>query len=301
MNYAPIAMFVFNRLWHTQQSLEALRNNELATDSELYVFSDGPRSEADRENVESVRNYLKSITGFKSVTVVEREKNLGCARSITSGVTDIVNRYGRIIVVEDDIVTSTYFLRYMNDALELYQNEERVVCIHGYLYPVKKKLPNIFFLKGADIWGWATWKRGWDLYEHDGEILFEELNTRKLTREFDFDGSFHYTRMLKEQNEGKLDTWDINWYASAFLRDKLTLYPGKSLVNNIGNDCSGTHSNATDKYTTDISCEPVKIERIQLEENQAARVAFKKYFRSLRLPFCQRAMKRIKRMMGINL
>ena len=300
MNIAPIALFVFNRLQHTRQSVEALANNELAVCSDLFVFSDGPRTEADRKHVESVRKYITSLTGFKSVTVVERKTNLGCARSITSGISEVVNRYGRIIVVEDDIVTSPHFLRFMNEALEIYRNEERVACIHGYLYPVGKALPETFFIKGADIWGWATWKRGWDLFEPDGEKLLNALNNQKLTSEFDFDGSFYFTSMLKAQIEGRLDTWDINWYASAFLKDKLTLYPGKSLVKNIGNDNSGTHSNTTDKFDTDISTEPVRITRIPLEENQAAREAFKKFFRSLKPSLSERALARINRMMNLN-
>lgn len=300
MNIAPIALFVFNRLQHTRQSVEALANNELAVCSDLFVFSDGPRTEADSEHVESVRKYITSITGFKSVTVVARKANLGCARSITSGISEVVNRYGRIIVVEDDIVTSPHFLRFMNEALEIYRNEERVACIHGYLYPVGKALPETFFIKGADIWGWATWKRGWDLFEPDGEKLLNALNHQKLTSEFDFDGSFYFTSMLKAQIEGRLDTWDINWYASAFLKDKLTLYPGKSLVKNIGNDNSGTHSNTTNKFDTDISTEPVRITRIPLEENQAAREAFKKFFRSLKPSLSERVLTRINRMLNLN-
>ena len=298
MNIAPITMFVFNRLQHTRQAVEALANNELAADSDLFVYSDGPRSETDEEHVESVRNYFKSISGFKSVTVVERKTNLGCAQSIISGVSEVVSRCGRIIVVEDDIVTSPHFLRFMNEALEFYRNEEQVACIHGYLYPVGGKLPETFFLKGADIWGWATWKRGWDLFEPDAQKLLEELNSRNVTGEFDFDGSFDFTGMLKAQIEGRLDTWDVQWYASAFLRDKLTLYPGKSLVKNSGNDCSGTHSNKTDKFDTDISREPVRIKRIPLEVNHVARTAFKKFFRTLRPSFSEKAMARIKRMMG---
>lgn len=182
MIYAPIALFVYNRLQHTRQTVEALVKNDLAAESELFVFSDGPRSEGDRESVEAVRKYLASINDFKLITVVERETNFGCAASIIGGITEIVNRYGQIIIVEDDIVTSPYFLRYMNEALEFYRDEERVVCIHGYLYPVKKKLPDTFFLKGADIWGWATWKRGWDLYENDSQKLLDELTERNLIR-----------------------------------------------------------------------------------------------------------------------
>jgi Glycosyl transferase family 2 len=271
MNVAPIAMFVYNRLHHTRQSIEALAGNELASDSELFVFSDGPRTDADGEKVESLRSYLKTIKGFKSVTVVEREKNLGCAQSIITGVTEIVNRYGWIIVVEDDIVTAPFFLRYMNEALEFYRDEEKVVCIHGYLYPVRKKLPETFFLRGADIWGWGTWKRGWNLYEPDGKKLLTELRERNLTREFNFDDSFDFTQMLERQGEGSIDTWDIQWYASAFLLGKLTLYPGRSLVRNIGTDNSGTHSGSTDIFFTKLSNIPVKIRAIPVEEDATCR------------------------------
>ena len=152
MILAPITLFTYNRLWHTQQTIEALRNNELADVSELFLFSDGPKSEADREKVQSVREYLKSVTGFKKVAVVERDRNLGLAQSIISGVTEFVNKYGRVIVLEDDMLTSPFFLRFMNDALEFYKDEEKVISIHGYMYPVKAELPETFFLKGADCW-----------------------------------------------------------------------------------------------------------------------------------------------------
>jgi len=273
MNLAPIALFVYNRLPHTRQTVEALTKNELAADSELFVFSDGPRSDADSEKVAAVREYLQTITGFKAVTVVNREDNLGCARSITSGVGEIVNRFGQIIVVEDDIVTSPYFLRYMNDALALYRDEERVACIHGYLYPVAEQFPETFFIRGADIWGWGTWKRAWDRYEPDGRKLLNELKGRKLARDFNFDGTYDITRMLEEQIAGKIDTWDIQWCASTFLEEKLTLYPGKSLVQNIGYDCSGTHCRTSDQFDVTLSEAPVSVQRIALEDNLTARRA----------------------------
>jgi GT2 family glycosyltransferase len=192
----PIALFVYNRLWHTQQTVEALKKNKLAAESELFVFSDGARTGADKEKIRAVREYLKTVNGFKKVTVIEWNRNLGLAQSIISGVTQIVNRYGRIIVLEDDIVTSPYFLRFMNEALEFYKDEEKVISIHGYIYPVKAKLPETFFLRGADCWGWATWKRGWELFEPDGRKLLNELKAKKLTRRFDFDGAYSYTGML---------------------------------------------------------------------------------------------------------
>lgn len=298
MNLAPITLFVYNRRGHTQQSVESLQKNELASESELFVFSDGPRSDTDREKVESVRGYLKTVNGFKNVTIIARETNLGLAQSIITGVADIVNRYGRIIVLEDDMVTSPWFLRYMNEALELYLGDDRVISVHGYLYPVKAKLPETFFLKGADCWGWATWQRGWDLFEPDGRKLLDELRGRNLAHQFDLDGAYAYTRTLEEQINGMNDSWAIRWHASAFLREKLTLYPGRSLIRNIGTDASGTHCYATDKYDAVVAHEPIRIERIPLEESQIARKAFKKFFRTLKLSLGQRAISRINRILS---
>lgn len=297
MIYAPIVLFTYNRLKHTQQTVEALRHNELAQASELFVFSDGPTTETEHANVSAVREYLRTITGFKSVNIIKRETNLGLAQSIITGVTDIVNKYDRIIVLEDDLVTSPWFLRYMNEALELYRDEERVISIHGYVYPVKTELPHIFFLKGADCWGWATWKRGWDLFESDGQKLLNELSLRKLTHRFDFDSSHGYTSMLEGQVSGMNDSWAVRWYASAFLRDKFTLYPGRSLIHNTGNDESGTNCGASDNFDTDVSREPIRLDKIPIEEYRGARESFKEFFRSLQPSFYQRAMGKIIHMM----
>ena len=182
MSLAPIALFVYNRLEHLEKTINALQNNILALDSELYIFSDGAKDEKSSEQVNKIRKYIKTISEFKKIIVIEREKNLGLANSIISGVTEVINKYGKIIVLEDDMVTSRYFLKYMNEALEYYENEDRVISIHGYIYPVKKELPNTFFMKGADCWGWATWKRGWDLFEHDGKKLLQELEMNYLLK-----------------------------------------------------------------------------------------------------------------------
>lgn len=301
MNPAPVVLFVYNRPAHTKAVVEALLKNELASASDLFVYSDGPKKPEDEGGVNHVRAYIRSICGFRTISLIERDRNMGCAESIISGVAEIINRFGQIIVVEDDIVTSPYFLKFMNEALDYYRDNEHVACIHGYIYPVKARLPETFFLKGADGWGWATWKRGWNLFEPDGAKLLTELNNRNLTCEFNFDGAYPYTDMLEEEIKGKIDTWDIQWYTSTFLREKLTLYPGKSLVKNIGCDCSGTHFGATDKFDTDVSNESVKIGLIPIEVNQQAREAFKKFFRSLQPSLIHRAKTRIKRMMGGNL
>jgi hypothetical protein len=283
MFLSPIALFVYNRPEHTRRTILALQKNELATESDLIIFSDGAKNEAVKNEVEEVRRYLKTVTGFKSVKIFERQENQGLAKSIICGVTEVVNQYGKIIVLEDDLVTSPYFLKYMNEALDLYEKEEKVISIHGYIYPIKQELPETFFLKGADCWGWATWKRGWQLFENNGQKLLTELKEKKLTREFDFDGSYPYTLMLEGQIRGFNNSWAVLWYASAFLKSKLTLYPGTSLVTNVGFDDSGTHTGKTTNFNVKIADRPLSVDEINLLENKEARKAIRKYFNSWRL------------------
>jgi len=282
MELSPIVLFVYNRPWHTRQTVEALKKNKLAQASELIIFSDGFKNEADKIKVDEIRKYLKSINGFKTVKIVEKDKNYGLAKSIISGVTEIVNNYGKIIVLEDDLITSPYFLKYMNDALDFYKDNQAVISISGYAYPVKTELPETFFLKGADCWGWATWKRGWDLFETNGKKLLGEIVNKKLSREFDYDNAYPYTKMLKDQIGGRVDSWAIRWHASAFVKNKLTLYPGKSLVKNIGFDSSGTHCSGSTKYDTAISKNPIIVKSMPAAQNKSAVNALKKYFNSFK-------------------
>lgn len=287
-NIAPITLFVYNRLWHVQNTVEALQRNQFASESDLYIFSDGPSAEVEIEKVLMVREYLNTISGFKSITIIEREENMGLARSIISGVTEIVNKYGRIIVLEDDLITSPFFLKFMNEALEFYEAKKEVISIHGYLYPVKAQLPRTFFLRGADCWGWATWKRGWNLFEPDGKKLLYELKARKLKKQFDNNGAYPYTKMLEKQVKGKNNSWAIRWHASAFLKGKLTLYPGNSLIKNIGLDDSGTHCSTSNEYDTQISMESIAIDDIPIQENILAKKIIEKYFKSLKPNFINR-------------
>jgi len=282
MPLAPIVLFAYNRPEHTRWTLEALQKNELADESDLYFFSDGAKNETAKQQIVQVRNYIRSVTGFRKVEIIERSENWGLARSIISGVTEIVNKYGKIIVLEDDLVASPFFLKYMNEALDLYEREDNVISIHGYIYPVKEKLPETFFLRGADCWGWATWKRGWEIFEPDGNKLLMELKDKKLTKEFDFDGSYPYVKMLEDQIADKNNSWAIRWYASAFLANKLTLYPGESLVHNSGFDGSGTHSGIGGNVNRDGHFEDVKINvnKTIIKEDLSARSAVIKYFKS---------------------
>lgn len=288
MKLAPVALFVYNRPEHTRIVLEALCANELAAESELFVFADGPKTPQHAPAVDEVRRLVRQVQGLKAVHVVEREKNYGCARSISGGVTEIVNRFGRVIVVEDDTVVSPWFLRYMNEGLDMYADDEQVASIHGYLYPVDVPLPETFFIRGAEIWGWGTWKRAWDFYEFDAGKLLGELRAKGLTRVFNFDGSANFTGMLMAQAAGRIDTWDVQWHAVAVLRGMLTLYPGKSLVRNIGFDSSGTHNPTSRLFDVDISDMPVRLERIALVEDQQARAAIARFWRKVAPGFWKR-------------
>src|SRR5574341_550215 len=182
MNIAPISLFVYNRLRHTQQTVEALQKNELANVSHLFVFSDGPKSETDKEKVLKVREYIKTVTGFKSVTLIEREQNLGLGNSIITGVTEIVNRYGKIIVLEDDLVTSLYFLKFMNEALAFYTDDPRIYTITGYSFPIK--FPKdyhypVYLSYRHSSWGWGTWKENWMNIDWKVKDFYEFFKNRK--------------------------------------------------------------------------------------------------------------------------
>lgn len=295
---APIALFVYSRPEHTALTVQALHNNVFASDSRLYIFSDAAKSEQEIPRIAEVRSYLRTVEGFASVTIIEREKNFGLAASIIDGVTTLIEKFGRVIVVEDDLVTSPYFLQYMNEALEKYEHEEKVISIHGYSYPTKKPLPETFFLRGTDCWGWATWKRGWKLFEPDSRVLLAELKKRNLIYQFDFDGTYRYTTMLKEQIAGKIDSWAVRWHASAFLAEKLTLFPGRSLVNNIGGDDRATHTKSLTEFQRRVAQAPIVLDDIPIEENTFARQQYVEFFRAYKGSFMKRIANKIKSLLS---
>ena len=220
---APICLFAYKRPLHVKQAIDALRTNPLASRTNLVIYSDGAKGAGDVSAVQEVRMACHAVSGFASVRVVERESNLGLSRSVISGVTEMCKTFGRVIVVEDDLVVSPYFLDYMNAALDLYETDEKVFSIHGYVFPVRASLPETFFLLGADCWGWATWSRAWKNLETDGSRLLENLSRRNLLRRFDFNGAYDYSGMLQQQIDGQVDSWAIRWQASALLLGGLTL------------------------------------------------------------------------------
>ncbi|MDR2055503.1 MAG: glycosyltransferase [Desulfovibrio sp.] len=279
MKYAPIVLFVYNRPEHTARTVEALRRNELAEKSELHIFSDGPKNSDDRNQVSAVRAYLEKITGFERVFLNAGEVNAGLANSIIAGVTEVCGRYGSVIVLEDDLVTSPYFLRYMNDALETYAEDTRVGAISGNLYPLEVDLPETYFIRHANSWGWGTWQRAWKLFNPDARALLRELERLGADYEFDFYGSYPYMETLRKQTAGEADSWAIRWYATLFLRNMLSLYPRQSLTCHIG-DQSGTHCrNMIGKlHEVAVSGTPVQVKRQAAIENPVHRRIFAEYY-----------------------
>ena len=294
---APILLFAYNRPQHLKRTVASLLQNEEAKASDLYVFSDAAKTSRDEEAVELVRETIQNIEGFHQITLVERKENWGLARSIIDGVTSIVNQFGRVIVLEDDLVVSPYFLRFMNDALETYKDEPRVGHIQACDFTQSPRLPETFLIKWTGSWGWATWKRAWEMFNPNGEELLAQLYERKLNKRFDFNGKYGFTRMLRRQTEGKNNSWAIRWNASLFLADILSLNVGRSLVSNEGLDGSGSNSFSHDPYRSKLWMKPLTVERISpIEENQEARKEFERYYGRTNSLWAK-AVRRLKRAM----
>jgi hypothetical protein len=203
---------------------------------------------------------------------------MGLARSILAGVSAVLEEHGSAIILEDDLETSPHFLAFMNRALEVYAADERVASVSGYVPPVDGALPETFFLRDADCWGWATWRRAWRHFRADGTSLLQELQSRKLTKAFDYHGGYPYLRMLQQQIAGANNSWAIRWRASVFLQDMLTLYPGRSLVRNLGFDGSGTHSDMASFWGGKLSESPVTVARQQTMPSAAGFAAFRRFY-----------------------
>lgn len=260
-----ISIFAYKRPAHLKRVLDALAANPPATGFPLIVFVDGPKGEQDRAAVAEVVAVAQQSTGFLSVEVRPRTENLGLYHSLTGGISEIFEEYDSIIVLEDDILTSSHFLQYMLDAIEFYRYSPEVGSISGYTPPITQGLPETFFLLGADCWGWATWRDRWALYRHDAKAMAREIRDRGLAREFDLLGHYPYLAMLEGRAAGKNNSWAICWHASCFLAGKLILYPGKSLVSNIGLDNSGEHCGPSALLSTKIDNErPVRVQSIDL-------------------------------------
>ncbi|MBO5251571.1 MAG: glycosyltransferase [Bacteroidaceae bacterium] len=295
MTLAPILLFTYNRLHHTCRCIESLLKNSLAKESDLFIYSDAAKDEAGKLAVEEVRRYIHSLQEFKKITIIERDENWGLARNIIDGVTTQVNKYGKVIVLEDDLVVAPFFLQFMNEALEVYKDEPKVGHIQACDFTQDTTLPDTFLIKWTGSWGWATWERAWQHFNPNGKELLQELEQRKLTYTFDFNGKYGFTRMLRRQIEGKNNSWAIRWNASLFLKDILSLNVGRSLVQNEGFDGSGTNCGGGGLYASSLHLSRLNVQKISpIAEDKKARQAFVRYYARTN-SFWAKAVRRIKR------
>ena len=247
---APIVLFVYNRPWHTRKTIEALKNNELAGESDLFIFADNSVDDKNKESVDVVRNFVKTIDGFKSVNIVERETNFGLAKNVISGVSEVIDRYNKVIVLEDDIVCSRTYLNCMNKLLPYYRANEKVYSVTGYTFPIKIPVEyeyDVYFSSRASSWGWGTWKDRWKTVDWDVEDYDSFMLNPEHIKSFNTGGD-DLTKMLKEQMLGKIDSWSIIWSYAHFKSNSYCVYPTKSRLKNIGADRSGVHTDKTKKY-----------------------------------------------------
>tara|TARA_B100001248_G_scaffold139327_1_gene104602 strand:- start:30803 stop:31687 length:885 start_codon:yes stop_codon:yes gene_type:complete len=264
---APIAIFTYKRLEHTRKTIEALVANPQASQSEVFIYADGPRNEQDQAEVTQVRDYLKTLSGFKSVTLVERPENLGLSANVIDGVGALAKQYGRVIVLEDDVVVSPFFLEFMNAALELYRDEDGVGAVGGYVFPHKVSFPDTFFYTKSVSWGWATWERAWAHFEPKGHKLCAALREQGV----------HYA-LIEEQARDDRFTWAALWLASLLHAGKLILYPGVSLARNIGHDGTGEHCPVGDLYDSALAEVAPQVKRIPIAVHPEAPQAFDHYY-----------------------
>jgi hypothetical protein len=241
--FAPIALFAYNRPAHTQETLATLRRNDLAPQSDLFIFCDGPKNEADVARVQEVRRCIHGVDGFRSVKAIEREGNLGLANSVITGVTQLCQEYGRAIAVEDDLVTTRDFLTFLNRALIRYKNESRVLSVSGFnfaLEPPQDYGYDAFYSYRSSSWGWGTWNDRWkrvDWNVSDYADFCSDNNQQRLFRR----GGDDLMGMLTMQMSGQIDSWAIRWSYAHFKNNGVAVLPTASKVYNIGLDGSGTH------------------------------------------------------------
>jgi hypothetical protein len=245
--FSPVALFVYNRPIHTQNLLNSLVSNKEAIQTTLYVFCDGLKpsdSIEEIDNIMKVREIIKTEKRFKKIVLKINNENLGLANSIINGVSSVLEKHDSIIVLEDDLIVSPYFLTFMNESLNKYRDNLKVGQIGACnFFACGKKYPETFFLHIPDCWGWATWKNRWDLFNEDAVELLKllKLNNEMLIK-FNASGAYDFQQMLQNQIENKVNSWAIRWQATCVLNDLLTLYPNPSLTNHIAS-IKATHAN----------------------------------------------------------
>lgn len=274
---APVAFFCFNRPDHTLKTLSAIKNNQLSSETILYIFSDGPRKNDSLETIEKIREVRKIIRKeqwCKEVVFVEAERNQGLLQSISKGVTEVVNRHGKVIVIEDDVMVSKGFLNFMNKALDMYEKDEKVMHLGGYspLGRINyKPEESTFFYNHTFCWGWATWQRAWKYFSTDGEFLRKRIKKEGKMRYINLDDTFEAYWGIKYIMEGRFQSWNYFWHTCVNLNGGLCLHPAESLIENIGFDGSGTNCEIDTEKIDSVIADHLELVKIPIVENAIVR------------------------------
>ena len=287
MPNAPIVLFCYKRLHHLERTLSSLAQNTLAGSSTLYIYADGAKRNAknpiqEQAEVAAVRKLIKQERwqqSFRKVSLVETMENQGLASAVIRGVSEVVQQHSRVIVLEDDVLVNPYFLEFMNEALDIYRDEEKIGSVRAQAFDLPD-MPELFFAQMNGDFAWGTWQRAWQKVSFDGKKLLQDLKQRKLTRQFDYENHYPYTQMLRDQVAGRNSSWGVRFYASLFLQGILTLYPGKALAVHIGYD-NGTHFDRQAWSPLDGTLFPDKIpvHKMAVLESKVAREKMKQLFK----------------------
>jgi len=291
---SPVALFAYNRFSTIKKTLKSLKKNYLADQTDIFIFSDGPKDTEDYISIFEIRKYIKNFKGFKKINLIERELNLGLSKNIVNGINHVLDLNNSVIVLEDDIVTSKYFLKFMNDALITYENSKNVCQVSGYSYlekySNKYELDETYFIKGGDCMAWGTWKSSWDLYTEDAKYLYDQIKQKKLDKLFNRNNSYNYLKMLKARAFEKNQSWAICWYAINFLKNKYTYYPLKTLAIHIGNDENATNyiPSNNDGLKVNLNDNKVGVSKINVIEKNDTKLAYEKFLKDLKGNYFER-------------
>lgn len=286
-NFAPVILFAFNRPSHTHETLLALAADDLAHETNLYVFIDGPRSLGDREKVDQVTQIVSNISGFKTVEIIHRPVNYGLAKNIIEGVGEIISEYGRVIVLEDDILVSPAFLSFMNKGLNYFKANKNVWHISGYVEQIdSERSDDTFLWRAMDCWGWGTWQDRWQHYEKDAAKLVSQFSEDEILR-FNIEGGYDFWSQVLSNLAGDINSWAIFWYATIFKNKGLCLSPYVSYTQNIGFDGSGVHCGniANNSLRRNLNLSRRFNPPMNLVEDEEAVLLMHQYWRALNYRF----------------
>lgn len=299
-NLAPVVLFVYGRPIHTQRTIDALLQNPESKDTDLIVYSDGPKQHNDTEKVESVREIIKKTSGFKSIKLIERTENLGLAANIIDGVTKVCEEYGKVIVLEDDLETSPFFLNYMNTALNFHENNNSIISISGFSYPIEfpqEYTHDTYLLRIPLCWGWATWKSKWDLFEKNISAI--DKVSPSLISYINFNNTHDFFSQAIENKKGKINTWFIFWYISSVTHKKFTVYPKHTLVKNIGYDGTGENCDDNDILNSqDLYNKKVYNSHLNSVEDKLITRSYEVFFKKIRKKLLTRVFNKLKRIVN---